>query len=80
MKYYKISESDLLELLTNDLTLGHLEAGGVDNWSWYGEGRREYLEEIASTFLPKEEIAEDLDEQDVAKMIIKNNFKKWTEE
>ena len=52
MNYYKISEEDLLELLTNDLTLGHLEAGGVDNWSWYGMGRREYLKEIANTFLP----------------------------
>ena len=53
MNYYKISEKDLLELLTSDLTLGHLEAGGVDNWSWYGMGRREYLEEVSSACLSK---------------------------
>ena len=79
MNYYKISEEDLLELLTNDLTLGHLEAGGVDNWSWYGMGRREYLKEIANTFLPKEELPEDLDEQDVAKLILQN-FEKIKED
>ena len=78
MKYYKISEKDLLELLTNDLTLGHLEAGGVDNWSWYGEGRREYLEEVASAFLTKEEMLEDLNEEDVAKLIL-NNFEEIKE-
>lgn len=79
MHYYKISEKDLLELLTSDLTLGHLEAGGVDNWSWYGMGRREYLEEVASAFLSKEKMSEDLDEQDVAKMILQN-FEKIKED
>ena len=78
MKYYKISEKDLLELLANDLTLGHLEAGGVDNWSWYGEGRHEYLEEVASAFLTKEEMPEDLNEEDVAKLIL-NNFEEIKE-
>ena len=79
MNYYEISEKELLELLTSDLTLGHLEAGGVDNWSWYGEGRREYLEEAASFFLPKEEIPEDLDERNVAKLFLQN-FEKIQED
>jgi hypothetical protein len=42
--------------------------------TWYGEGRRQYLEEVASTFLSKEEIdkEEDLDEGFVAGLILKN--------
>lgn len=73
-KYYVIAEPELRDLLKNDLELGHLEAGGVDNWEWYGEGRRQYLEEVASAFLSKEEIdkEEDLDEGFVAELILQN--------
>lgn len=73
-KYYVIAEPELRDLLKNDLELGHLEAGGVDNWKWYGEGRRQYLEEVASAFLSKEEIdkEEDLDEGFVAGLILQN--------
>lgn len=79
MKYYRISESDLLELLANDLILSWLEADGVDNWSGYGISRQSILKETASAFISKEEMTEDLDERDIAKMIIKNNFDRLVE-
>ena len=81
MKYYRISESDLVELLANDLTLGWLEADGVDNWSGYGISRRSILKEAASAFVSKEELElqEDLDEKGIAQMIIKNNFDRLVE-
>lgn len=31
-KFYKISESELLELLARDWCLCHMEIAGVDNW------------------------------------------------
>lgn len=42
-KYYKISESELLELLHDELTLIALQNGGVDNWSGYGESITHFL-------------------------------------
>lgn len=42
-KYYRISESELRELLENSLTLSMLEKDGVDNWSWYGESRHKII-------------------------------------
>ena len=81
MKYYRISESDLLELLANDLVLNWLEADGVDNWSGYGISRQSILKETASAFISKEELElqEDLSEEDIAQMIIENNFDKLVE-
>ena len=35
MKYYRISEESLQELIRNSKFLGALEAGGVDNWYGY---------------------------------------------
>lgn len=42
-KYYKISESELLELLHDELTLIALQNGGVDNWSGYSESIMYFL-------------------------------------
>lgn len=47
-KYYKISEDKLRELIIADAILQALEAGGVDNWSWYSESKQEYLEDYFS--------------------------------
>lgn len=44
-KYYKISETRLEELLKAELELDQLNAGGVDNWTWYGEGKEEECDE-----------------------------------
>ena len=42
-KFYKVSESELLELLANNAELQYLEAAGVDSWSGYGELKEEIL-------------------------------------
>jgi len=43
-KYYKISESDLRELLHDSLKLSALESGGVDNWEWYGDSIFDFIQ------------------------------------
>ena len=42
---YIVSKERLLELLKAEDKLNVLEGDGVDNWTWYMEGRRQYLEE-----------------------------------
>lgn len=32
-RYFKISESELIELLSSTIQLSHLEMAGVDNWN-----------------------------------------------
>ena len=41
-KTYLISESELRDFINAYYTLAALEAGGVDNWSWYGESINEF--------------------------------------
>lgn len=43
-----IKRSELKELLEAYHILAALESGGVDNWTWYGESRKEYLNRWAS--------------------------------
>lgn len=45
IKYYKISETDLRELLAAAHYAWALENGGVDNWTWEGESCRDYLKQ-----------------------------------
>ena len=52
---YVIEEKMLLKLITAYFKLNALEAGGVDNWSWYGDSLNNYLRK----YMPK-----DLDEDD----------------
>lgn len=42
-KYYKISESELLELLATEIRMEALDASGVDNWSWYGVNFKDFI-------------------------------------
>lgn len=46
VRYYKISEEDLLYLLAAAGRMEALEQGGVDNWEWESESRHNYLDEI----------------------------------
>ena len=62
-KFYKVSESELLELLANSSELQFLEAAGVDNWSSFGG---ELKEEILSDW----GYDTDLDWHDIAKIEI----------
>lgn len=58
-KYYKISQTELLDLLKAKSILAALEAGGVDNWEWYGESTCNFLDSY------KEENTLDLSEEDL---------------
>ena len=41
---YELTESELKEYLKGYYTNEAFEAGGVDNWEWYGEAMDDYLE------------------------------------
>lgn len=43
IKYYRISETDLRELLSAAHYAWALEFGGVDNWTWEADSRHDYL-------------------------------------
>ena len=68
MKNYIISEEELLELLESRARLSCLEQDGVDNWTWYMEGRIEF---IANALEISMEEAEDMDFIDVAREDLK---------
>lgn len=66
-KSYVVSEERLLELLEAENTLRCLEWDGVDNWTWYMEGRRRYI--ANALCIGEEEVYErELDFIDVAKV------------
>ena len=58
MNKYIISEERLLELLEAEARLLCLEQDGVDNWTWYMEGRKRF---IADALNISEEKVEDND-------------------
>lgn len=68
-KMYIINESRLKYLIEQDAILQALEAGGVDNWCWYGESKCEYLEEYKKE--EKIEESEDFDFESLAEREIK---------
>lgn len=78
-KMYLISEDELLRLLAAELELNQLEASGVDNWSWYGEGRKEFLLNAINNRVSKDELPEDIDFEYVASLDIKN-YELFTED
>lgn len=46
MKYVRIRVQRLAELLRSETRLLALEAGGVDNWDWYGDCFTEEVDEL----------------------------------
>lgn len=46
MRYVRIRVQRLAELLRNETRLLALEAGGVDNWDWYGDCFTEEVDEL----------------------------------
>lgn len=40
-----ISVKELAELIRDSIKLSYLEAGGVNNWTWYNEALTEYDED-----------------------------------
>lgn len=71
MRKYIVDEDRLITLLAAEMKLVELEGDGVDNWSWYGEGRQECMEEFAAGRLSEEEL-EDADYHDIAKLDLAN--------
>lgn len=70
-KYYYISEQELLDLIQDRLELQCLEEGGVDNWSWYGENRDEFIADCLN-ITPEEVIKKDYGMKDIAVDILQN--------
>lgn len=76
MKQYIVDEKTLLNLIARHIELDYLESVGVDNWTYYGECKDEYIQEELSCFLDEpislERICdEDIDFKDIAKYRIK---------
>ena len=46
MRYVRVSVPRLAELLRSEAELLALQAGGVDNWDWYGDCFKEEVEEL----------------------------------
>ena len=65
MKYYKISEEELLELLADSVRLLVLDADEVDNWEWYMEGKKDFM---------IENFGKDLDFDEAAKIDLERCF------
>lgn len=69
---YIISKERLLELLKAENELNVLEGDGVDNWTWYMEGRRQYLEEGAEMYGVNIDENEDFDFDDLAELALQD--------
>lgn len=69
---YIISKERLLELLKAENELNVLEGDGVDNWTWYMEGRRQYLKEGAEMYGVNIDGNEDFDFEDLAELDLQN--------
>lgn len=69
---YIISKERLLELLKAEDKLNVLEGDGVDNWTWYMEGRRQYLKEGAEMYGVNIDENEDFDFEDLAELALQD--------
>lgn len=69
---YIVSKERLLELLKAENKLNVLEGDGVDNWTWYMEGRRQYLKEGAEIYGVNIDDNEDFDFEDLAELALQD--------
>ena len=69
---YIVSKERLLQLLKAENELNVLEGDGVDNWTWYMEGRRQYLKEGAEMYGVNIDDNEDFDFEDLAELDLQN--------
>ena len=69
---YIVSKERLLELLKAEDKLTVLEGDGVDNWTWYMEGRRQYLKEGAEIYGVNIDDNEDFDFEDLAELALQD--------
>ena len=69
---YIVSKERLLGLLKAENELNVLEGDGVDNWTWYMEGRRQYLKEGAEIYGVNIDDNEDFDFEDLAELALQD--------
>lgn len=43
-QYYILTQQELLSLLSDSICLNALEHGGVDNWDWYIDSIRDFID------------------------------------
>lgn len=67
-KMVKITKSKLIRLLNAEMELEALQAGGVDNWTWYSESFHDYVEQyLEDNNLNRDEVGDDFCIYDIAK-------------
>ena len=44
-EYVAVPVSEMIDLIADQMKLMALDAGGVDNWSWYSESISDFLDE-----------------------------------
>ncbi len=65
MIYCLVPKDELKDLLYDSLKLQALECGGVDNWDWYGESVRDFIDSAKADYnVPKDD--DDFDISDMA--------------
>lgn len=69
-KFYLVKEEELIDLIANYYEMMMLQRDGVDNWSWYGESRKDILKENFPE--TTEEDLEDMDFYDCARVDLEN--------
>lgn len=71
MRLFVLNEKEMIELLDGYLRWKMLEGDGVDNWSWYGEGRNETIREFHPDHPTDDEIQEnDIDFVETAQAML----------
>lgn len=67
MIYCLVPKDELKDLLYDSLKLQALECGGVDNWSWYGDSVRDFINAAKADYnVPKDD--DDFDISDMAEV------------
>lgn len=69
---YIVSKERLLELLKAENELNVLEGDGIDNWTWYMKGRRQYLKEGAEMYDVNIDENENFDFEDLAELALQD--------
>ena len=64
MIYCLVPKDELKDLLYDSLKLQALECGGVDNWSWYGDSVRDFINAAKADY----NVPEDDDDFDISDM------------
>lgn len=71
MRLFVLNEKEIIELIDGYLRWRMLEGDGVDNWSWYGEGRNETIREFHPDHPTDDEIQEnDIDFVETAQAML----------